>query len=149
MGTITKNFDYAEFERSATAKSLGICNVITTFAVRDAVKELTVNLLQPLRDAWGSGLTVTSGYRCEALNRAVGGSATSAHVYGWAADIVPANGKMQEFYEFTERWLKERGIAFDQCIRERNAAGTSRWLHLGWKNRLGQQRRMFLNLVKK
>lgn len=149
MGTITKNFSYAEFERSATADDRGICNVITTFAVRDAVKELTVNLLQPLRDAWGSGLTVTSGYRCEALNRAVGGSSTSAHVYGWAADIVPANGKMQEFYEFTERWLKDNKIAFDQCIRERNRAGTSRWLHLGYKNRQGQQRRQFLNLVKK
>ncbi len=149
MGTITENFSYAEFEASDTAKARGICNVITTFAVRDAVKELAVNLLQPLRDAWGSGLTVTSGYRCPELNRAVGGSATSAHVYGWAADIVPANGQIDRFYEFTERWLKDNGIAFDQCIRERSARGTSRWLHLGYKNRLGQQRRMFLDLVKK
>ena len=40
MGTISKDFSYREFEASPTAERKGICNVITTAAVRDAVKEL-------------------------------------------------------------------------------------------------------------
>jgi zinc D-Ala-D-Ala carboxypeptidase len=146
MGDISKNFSYAEFERSATAGKFGIDNSMPA-EVRAHVEELVSKLLQPLRDAWGSALTVTSGYRCGALNEAVKGSATSAHVIGYAADIVPANGAVTDFFAFTEQWLKYSGRQFDQCIREVNAAGTSRWLHLGLKNREGKQRRQFLALV--
>ena len=53
MGTITKDFSYREFEASSVAERKGICNVITSFAVRDAVKELTETVLQPLRDKVG------------------------------------------------------------------------------------------------
>ena len=48
MGTISKNFSYREFEKSDTADRLGICNVIITVRVRDAVRALTLNILQPL-----------------------------------------------------------------------------------------------------
>jgi zinc D-Ala-D-Ala carboxypeptidase len=146
MGDISKNFSYAEFERSATAGKFGIDNSMPA-EVRAHVEELVSKLLQPLRDAWGSPLTVTSGYRCEALNKAVKGSATSAHVCGWAADLVPQNGTITEFFDFAERWLRYNSRQFDQCIREVNAAGTSRWLHLGLKNREGKQRRQFLALM--
>lgn len=87
MGTISKDFSYREFETSPTAERKGICNVITSFDVRDAVKELTERVLQPLRDAWGKPLHVNSGYRCAELNKAVGGVQTSQHVKGEAADI--------------------------------------------------------------
>ena len=87
MGTISKNFSYREFEESETAKARGILNVITSFEVRDAVRELVLTVLQPLRDAWGEPLHVNSGYRCPALNKAVGGTAGSQHVKGEAADI--------------------------------------------------------------
>ena len=87
MGTITKDFSYKEFEASPTAVRKGICNVITTAAVRDAVKELTERVLQPLRDIVRRPLRINSGYRCPELNRAVGGVATSQHVKGEAADI--------------------------------------------------------------
>lgn len=146
MGDISKNFSYIEFERSATADRLGIDNSLPPEA-RERVKELVEGLLQPLRDAWGGPITVTSGYRCDALNKAVKGSATSAHTCGWAADLVPRNGTITEFFDFTERWLRRDGRQFDQCIREVNRAGTSRWLHLGFKDREGRQRRQFLALV--
>lgn len=86
---ITKNFTFAEFEASATAKKYGIVNVITTFRVRDAIVALCVNLLQPLRDAWGKPMPVNSGYRCPALNShpTINGAATSQHTLGEAADI--------------------------------------------------------------
>ena len=87
MGTISKNFSYREFEESETAKARGITNVISSFEVRDAIRELTNTVLQPLRDAWGLPLHVNSGYRCPKLNAAVGGVATSQHTKGEAADI--------------------------------------------------------------
>ena len=91
MGTISKNFSYREFEESPTAKAQGILNAITSFEVRDAVRELVLTVLQPLRDAWGEPLHINSGYRCPKLNAAVGGAATSQHVKGEAADIKAPN----------------------------------------------------------
>lgn len=87
MGTISKNFSYKEFEASATADKKGICNVITSFEVRDAVKELVDTILQPLRDTWGKPLHINSGYRCPELNKAVGGKPTSQHLKGEACDV--------------------------------------------------------------
>ncbi len=87
MAQISNNFSWSEFEKSDTAKRLRITNVITTTEVRDAVKALVLNVLQPLRDAWGGPLKINSGYRCKALNEAVGGVETSQHVKGEAADV--------------------------------------------------------------
>ena len=87
MGTISKNFSFVEFEKSDTAKRLRITNVITTTEVRDAVKALVLNVLQPLRDEWGGPLKINSGYRCKELNKAVGGVETSQHGKGEAADV--------------------------------------------------------------
>ena len=50
MGTISKNFNYHEFEASETAHALRIDNTIRSFEVRDAIKALVDNVLQPLRD---------------------------------------------------------------------------------------------------
>ena len=62
MGTISKNFSYKEFEESETAVRKGIANVINTTEIRDSVKALVLNVLQPLRDAWGKPLHINSGY---------------------------------------------------------------------------------------
>lgn len=87
MAQISNNFSWSEFEKSDTAKRLRITNVITTTEVRDAVKALVLNVLQPLRDAWGGPLNINSGYRCKALNEAVGGVESSQHRKGEAADV--------------------------------------------------------------
>ena len=87
MGTISKNFSYREFEASDKADKKGICNVITSFEVRDAIKALVDKVLQPLRDNWGKPLHINSGYRCPELNKAVGGVPTSQHVKGEAGDV--------------------------------------------------------------
>lgn len=84
---ITKNFTFAEFEASPTAKEMDIRNVITSFEVRDAIVALCKEVLQPLRDAWGKPLHINSGYRCPELNTLVGGVPSSQHVKGEAADI--------------------------------------------------------------
>lgn len=87
MGTISKNFSWSEFTNSDTAKRQHINNEIVTWEVRDNLKALVDNILQPLRDRWGKPLTINSGYRCPELNRAVGGVPTSQHVTGQAADV--------------------------------------------------------------
>ena len=88
MGTISKNFSFSEFEESDLARKLHIQNVITTTEVRDSVKALVLNVLQPLRDAWGGPLEINSGYRTPKLNEAVGGVPTSQHAKGEAADVM-------------------------------------------------------------
>lgn len=110
MGTITKNFSYREFERSEVADAKHICNVITSFEVRDSILALTENVLQPLRDAWGKPLKVNSGYRCKALNAAVGGVPTSQHVKGEAADIAAGDPVK------IARLAVKLGLPFDQMI---------------------------------
>ena len=110
MGTISKNFSYREFEASNKADEKGICNVITTFEVRDAVKALVDTVLQPLRDAWGKPLHINSGYRCQELNKEVGGMPTSQHVKGEAADV--ACDKPVEL----ARLAKALHLPYDQMI---------------------------------
>ena len=110
MGTISKNFSYKEFERSETAERLHINNVINTFLVRDNVKALVDNVLQPLRDAWGAPLHINSGYRCLKLNQAVGGVPTSQHMLGQAADV-----RCSEPLKLA-KLVKKLDLEFDQMI---------------------------------
>lgn len=110
MGTISKNFSFKEFESSETAERLHIQNVITTAEVRDAVKALVSNVLQPLRDEWGGPLEINSGYRCPKLNKAVGGVSTSQHVKGEAADVKCTDPAA------LARLAKSLGLPYDQMI---------------------------------
>ena len=110
MGTISKNFSYKEFEESETAVRKGIANVINTTEIRDSVKALVLNVLQPLRDAWGKPLHINIGYRCPALNEAVGGVANSQHRLGEASDVACDNP-----YELASL-AKELNLPYDQMI---------------------------------
>ena len=83
---LSKNFTWKEFEKSDTASRLHIVNVINDWDVRDNIKALVENVLQPLRDAWGGPIFINSGYRSKELNEAVGGVETSQHCKGQAAD---------------------------------------------------------------
>ena len=139
-------FTLKEFIKSDTAKWRGIDNT-PDFEEVAHMQELVEKILDPLRAAWGSPLTVSSGYRCEKLNSVVGGSATSVHMRGYAADIVPTVGSLKSFMDFAERWLRVNDIDFDQSIREVDRRGHE-WWHIGLKNNAGQQRRQFLALTK-
>ena len=90
MGTLSRNFDWSEFEATSHAAELarkGVRNVIPSFEVRDSVLALVRRVLQPLRDLYGKPMKVNSGYRCKELNEIVGGVPTSQHRLGEAADI--------------------------------------------------------------
>ena len=130
-------FTISELVASDTAKAKGIDNSPTT-AVRANLVALIETLLDPLREAWKSPIKVTSGYRCGILNRAVGGSSTSAHLYGCAADIVPINGKIAEFKAFCRGYFGSRRHLYDQVILEQSKG--SEWVHIGLKTQDGRKR---------
>lgn len=86
MEKFSKNFTYEELIQSATARRLKINNTPSK-EQKAKLKTLAETILQPIRDKYGKPLIVTSGFRCEKLNVAVGGSKTSQHCKGEAADI--------------------------------------------------------------
>ena len=140
-----KYFTINELTHSDTAIALGIDNSPSPVIVQH-LSELILSLLEPLREAWGSPILVSSGYRSLRLNKALKhASTTSAHLIGYAADLVPQNKKIEEFKKFVVKWLKENNIAFDQCICETNGKGVQ-WVHLGLYNLSMQQRKQILNL---
>ena len=140
---ITKSyFTIAELCASETAKKYNIDN--TPDSIITSHLQQLINFLNPLREAWGSAIKVSSGYRCDKLNRFVGGSKTSSHLIGYGVDLIPANGKMDDFKKFIIDYMKTR--MFDQCIIEKS--GKTEWIHIGLYNFKDQQRRMIFNIVK-
>lgn len=137
----TKNFSVKELEASDTAKRLKIDNTIPDELEHNAKRLL--NFLQGIREAWGSGIRITSGYRCQILNKVVNGSKTSAHLTCNAVDLWPCNNKFEEFKEFMVKYLE--GRSWDQCIIEKS--GNSKWIHFGLYNNSGKQRRQIFSLT--
>lgn len=86
---LSPHFRLSELLRSDTAKTQGLYQVPPPIVV-ERLRELCVELLEPVRAEVGP-LRVTSGYRRTRVNSAVGGSDTSAHMSGWAADVVPVH----------------------------------------------------------
>ena len=135
-------FTIAELCASDTAKKYNIDNTPNPIIISHL--QQLINFLNPLREAWGSAIKVTSGYRCKRLNDMVGGSKTSSHMIGYGVDLVPANGKMDVFKKFVVDYMKTR--IFDQCIIEKS--GKTEWIHIGLYNVKGQQRKMIFNITK-
>lgn len=136
-----KYFTIDELCQSETAERLKIDNTPSE-EIKKNLETLTDCLLDPLREEWGSEVIVNSGYRCPTLNKAVGGSKTSVHMSGWAADIRPKNGKMKEFKKFVVEFIKTR--FWDQCILEKS--GDVEWIHLSLYNNSGKQRKMIFSI---
>lgn len=148
-------FTFTEFEWSETAIRKRINNMMPA-DIQENARQFMLEILDPLRLAWtkycvennlGNGIIrVTSGYRCPELNKAVGGSKNSVHMLGYAADIKPGNYKMREFQEFVPKWLSDNKIKFDQCILEKPKNDIASWIHIGWKNNSGKQRKQIFRL---
>ena len=125
---LSKNFSMAEFTKSQTAERKGIDNTPQGEHL-EAATALFEDVVQKVRDHFGP-TTINSGYRSPELNSAVGGSATSQHCHGEAADIeVPgvANGDLAN-------WIVEN-TDFDQVILEFYTPGIpdSGWVHVSYK----------------
>lgn len=113
-----------------------------TAEAKKHLQELCDTCLQPLRDFYGKGITINSGYRSAAVNKLVGGSSTSAHSVGYAADTKPSNGNMIEYQKVVLEWAKTH--KFDQIIIEYPTNYIAKWIHIAVKNRAGQQRKQIL-----
>ena len=128
---LTKNFFLHEMLSSQTASRMGFKEQFEpSKAVVVHLQTLCENILQPLRDATRSPVTVSSGYRCLRVNSAIGGATSSQHLTGHAADIQDfKNGN-----EFLLRKIVELRLPFDQIINEFNFD----WVHVSYdpkKNR--------------
>lgn len=126
---LSPNFYLAEFVNSETATRLGIDNTPSV----DIIKALTYTAtqLEDVRQLLNNKpIKINSGYRCPALNEAVGGAKNSAHMYGWAVDFVcPGHGIP---FKIIQTLLKAK-LPFDKCINERT------WVHLSFDPRRRKQ----------
>lgn len=119
---LSPHFTLAEMSRSQAAIRKGLNNVPPPAAI-DALRGLCLNVLEPLRAHFGPVL-VTSGYRSPSVNKAIGGSLSSQHCKGQAADFtVPGQSNLAVC-----QWIM-RNLKYDQLIYE---FGESGWVHCSW-----------------
>ena len=126
-----KYFSIAELTQSATAERLAIDNTPPR-AAHTMLTILVEQLLDPIRRRYGAPIIVTSGYRCPALNTAVGGVTNSHHIVGCAADIVGREGRGGSpnlaLFHLIIQMQREGAIRFTQLIAEKDY----RWLHISY-----------------
>ena len=119
-------FTFDELTASATARRMGIQN-IPSWRERENLRLLVENVLDPLREAWGKPVIVTSGYRCAMLNRIVGGAANSQHTTGMAADIRTLTDTAADNRKLFDLAL-DLDLPFDQLIDEYGYD----WVHISY-----------------
>ena len=133
---LSPHFTVGEFFRSGTAIRLGIDNNpdahpgqgISTAEVMENLRALCTEVLEPLRRRVGR-VIVTSGYRCQELNKAVGGVWNSQHLKGEAADIfVPDTATAMRYGH-----ILERHSAVQQLLLEPMGIQQKRWIHVGFR----------------
>jgi len=121
---LSPSFSLAQLTASETADDRGIDNTPPPEAI-DNLKRLA-NGLEKVQSLLGAPIEISSGYRCAALNKAVGGSANSQHVQGLAADFVcPGFGSPMD----VARAIQQSDLEFDQCILE-----FGQWVHLSFSD---------------
>lgn len=127
---LTPNFTLSEMTKSDTALRLDMDNTPNAVQMEN-LKTLCEKVLQPVRDHFGKGVKVNSGFRHPQVNAAVGGSKTSDHCKGMAADIeIPgvANGDLAQ-------WIVDN-LEFRQVILEFYTPGVpdSGWVHVSFNS---------------
>ena len=122
---LSKNFSLNEFTRSQTATRRGFNNEPDEGAIYN-LGQLCDFVLQPLRDAMGHAIHISSGYRGLSLNTAIHGSKTSQHVFGKAADIDSAN-KNKIYFDYIRK-----NLPFDQLIWEFGDSKSPDWVHVSY-----------------
>lgn len=134
---LTDHFYLHEFTRSQTAARYGISNVPTENAM-DNIIALCQNVLEPIRTNFNAPVSISSGYRAPKLNRKIGGSSTSQHMIGEAADFSVHGKELNDVFNWIafgmktddgEQCIEPRPVVeFDQVIFE-----FGRWIHVSYK----------------
>jgi hypothetical protein len=125
---LTKNFTLSEMTKSETALRRGMDNTPGDAEVTN-MQLLAARVLQPVRDHFTRGVKVNSGFRHPDVNAAVGGSRTSDHTRGMAADIEIPGVPNHELAE----WIKSN-LSYTQLILEFYTRGVpdSGWVHVSY-----------------
>lgn len=143
---ITEHFSLKELTRSETARRLGLQNVPS--AAEMANIQYTAEKLEEIRAYVGRGIVVTSCFRSERVNKAVGGSPTSAHRFGLAADCDAIGLTSLAFAKEIIKMRDEGKIKFDQLILEFPERGDGAWVHVGFR-RNSPMRNQIMTATKK
>lgn len=121
-----KYFTITELCKSNTAVQKGIDNTPNQQII-DNLKQLVLNILDPLREAYGEPIIVNNGYRSVELNRAINGAKSSQHVKGQAADIT---GESKENNKKLFELIQSLQLPYDQLIDEQNFS----WIHVSFSD---------------
>ena len=127
---LSPHFSLSEMTRSPNAARAGVENIPDAADVTNLTR-LCIDVLEPLRTLIGRAVVVSSGYRSPAVNKLAGGSATSQHCKGEAADLeVPGIDNLALAYA-----IEKSSIPFDQLILEFHKVGdpASGWVHVSLK----------------
>jgi hypothetical protein len=123
---LSKNFTLREMTKSGAATRYDINNE-PSLDVIVRMMALAAHVLQPLRDFMGTPVSISSGYRSKELNDKIGGSRTSQHCTGEAADI-DCDGRNRQVFEFIKDHLD-----FDQLIWEYGDNIEPDWVHVSYR----------------
>ena len=139
---LSENFSLLELTKSQTAERKGIDNTPSTEHLEN-LKKLCENVLQPVRDHFSRVVSVSSGYRSEALCLAIGSKTTSQHAKGQAADFEIfgiSNKELADYIHFN--------LNYDQLILEywKESDPNSGWVHCSYTD--GNNRRQYLRAYK-
>lgn len=134
---LSENFSLEELIASDLARQLGIANIPQEQTIAK-LAELCRLILQPIRDKFHKPIKVTSGYRSKSLNKSVGGSSSSQHLKGEAADIVADNNRI--LWNLIVEMIRLGEITVGQLIDEKNL----RWIHISLPS--GSMRNQILKL---
>ena len=138
---LSKTLSLKEMLKSRTASRLGISNSPTVEHIENMM-ELALNIFQPIRNYFDIPIYISSGYRSEALNTAIGGSKTSQHSKGEAIDIdrngsnEPTNAQIFDYIKNT--------LEFDQLIWEFGTDKNPNWVHVSYVNEEANRNRCLL-----
>jgi len=137
---LSKNFFLDEFTTSQTAVRYGIDNSVEIGSRQYRyLKRLCEHVLQPIRDALGP-VHISSGFRCQALNKKIGGASTSQHIDGLAADITVTGYTPYQ----VATWCKKNLRTYDQLIHE-----YGEWVHVSINPNFRSARKECLTAVKR
>lgn len=126
---LTKNFTLAEMTVSQEAARSGLKNIPNDEQIAN-LKVLCENVLQPLRDRVRKPIVVSSGFRSVSVNRRIGGSKSSQHTKGQAADFTIPGMMIADVVAL----IRKIGLPVDQCIDE-----FGQWVHVSYGPRHRRQ----------
>lgn len=137
---LSPHFSLHELTSSATAVRYGIDNTPNGAQTANLVL-LCQKVLEPIRVKYGKPVVVSSGFRCPALNRKVGGSSTSQHVSGQAADIHSVSDTLADNKALYDLIVRS-GIVFDQLIYEYGNSAGPDWIHVSFSSKGNRRQKL-------